>query len=830
VSAGDSHTCIVLQNGEARCTGANGQGQRGDTSQIDSARPIPVFEMTQATGISAGGFHSCAVMTDHTVMCWGQNVTGQLGNGTTDLALTPVTVSGITTATAVAAGYRHTCALLQDGRVQCWGDNSRGQLGDGTGGADPSSSTVPVTVAGITNAVAVTASTGYHSCAVLADGSARCWGENGSGQLGDGTRNAASTPVAVSGIGTAVAISGGSFHTCALLQGGAVNCWGLNWTGQLGDGTGFDSNTPVPVSGIDNAVSVDAGVVHSCAALADGTARCWGENSNGQIGNGTTANANAPAAVSGITSALSITAGYNDSCALLARAVVRCWGLNTYGELGDGTNADVSTPRTVTDISPEWSISGSSIATIDDAGLATGVSQGSAIVQVAFDFAPDPRAPRGPSNRKFGSTKITVTGAERRTLTVVRDGTGSGTVTSSSAGIDCGATCAADFDLGAAVTLTAAPASDSVLSDWSGCDTVSGTTCSVTMNATRSVTATFTRPVLTVTMLGTGQNGRVTSADSSITCETPSTSCSASYANGTMVTLTAEEGPGTMFTGWLFCDSRSNFTCNVTMNGSRTVAAPFHPRRYTLWVEMTPGTGGGTISGRSENSSGSIYCIRAACSAEWDYGSRLILTAIPNNGWTFVGWTDGCESVSCTTCTLTITQGTTVRAQFAQPKVVAPAFSVSGGTYNQPQSVALSTTTSGATIHYTTDGSTPTGASPTYTGPIAITQTTTLKAVAMASGMLDSDVSSATFTLQAAAPTFDPPGGSYLLPQRISISDASPGTTIYYTTDGTTPTTSSRRYTSPILILLTTTIKAIAVADGWSQSPVASAQYKTLIP
>jgi hypothetical protein len=162
-------------------------------------------------------------------------------------------------------------------------------------------------------------------------------------------------------------------------------------------------------------------------------------------------------------------------------------------------------------------------------------------------------------------------------------------------------------------------------------------------------------------------------------------------------------------------------------------------------------------------------------------------------------------------------------------RAAPPVFTPPGGTSNQPLSVALSTTTPGATMHYTTDGSTPTNASATYTGPISITQTTTLKAIATAIGVYNSDISSATYTLQAAAPTFDPPSASYRVPQRVSISDASPGTTLYYTTDGTTPTTSSPQYTRPFVVPRTATIRAIAVAAGWSQSEVADATY-TITP
>jgi hypothetical protein len=159
-------------------------------------------------------------------------------------------------------------------------------------------------------------------------------------------------------------------------------------------------------------------------------------------------------------------------------------------------------------------------------------------------------------------------------------------------------------------------------------------------------------------------------------------------------------------------------------------------------------------------------------------------------------------------------------------QAVPPTFSVPAGTFSQPQTVALSTATSGATIRYTIDGSTPTAASPIYSAPISVTRTTTIRAMALAAGMENSTVASATYMLRAATPTFSPAGGSYLLPQFVSISSASPGVTIYYTTDGSTPTASSTQYTGQFLIGLgTTTVRAIAVAPGWSPSAVASATY-----
>jgi hypothetical protein len=162
-------------------------------------------------------------------------------------------------------------------------------------------------------------------------------------------------------------------------------------------------------------------------------------------------------------------------------------------------------------------------------------------------------------------------------------------------------------------------------------------------------------------------------------------------------------------------------------------------------------------------------------------------------------------------------------------KVATPTFGVAGGTYSTPQTVAISEVTSGAAIYYTTNGTTPTTASTLYTGPIPVNQTTTLKAIGAKSGLVDSDVASNTYTLQAATPTFNPPGGTFILPLSVSISDSSPGVTIYYTTNGSTPTTSSTQYTGPFLVIATTTVKAIAVRSEWSQSPVASVTYTHIL-
>jgi alpha-tubulin suppressor-like RCC1 family protein len=358
ITAGYRHTCAVLGDGTARCWGDNTYGQLGDGTNTERHTPVPVCAVSAtapctaandilagAVAISAGYYHTCAVLSDGTARCWGDNAYGQLGDDAAEfVSTTPVAVSGLSDAVAVAAGHGHTCALLSNGTAMCWGDNIYGQLGDGTA----ERSDTPVAVSGLTNAVAISAGY-YHTCAVLSDGTARCWGLNNRGQLGDGTTKDSDTPVAVSGLSNAVVISAGDWHTCALLSNGTARCWGDNTDGQLGDGTaGTHSTTPVAVSGLSNVVAISAGWERTCAVLSDGTARCWGRNDYGQLGDGTSGtNRLTPVTVSGLGNAVAISAGWYQTCALLGNGTARCWGSNAFGQLGDGTTTDHDTPVTV---------------------------------------------------------------------------------------------------------------------------------------------------------------------------------------------------------------------------------------------------------------------------------------------------------------------------------------------------------------------------------------------------------------------------------------------------------------------------------------------------
>jgi alpha-tubulin suppressor-like RCC1 family protein len=214
---------------------------------------VAVSGLTGVTAIAIGEFSACAV-TSGAVQCWGFNPDGELGNGTTTGSTTPVPVSNLTGVTAISVAYQNACALLTGGSIACWGYDGDGELGDGNG-ATQTNSTIPVAVANIANATAI-GSGDYHTCAVLTDGTAQCWGFNGDGELGIGSNTGPDTsgfgacsfsPVAVVSLPSgATAIAGGSSDTCAL-TGSTVECWGNNDMGQLGNGTTTNSSTPVLV-------------------------------------------------------------------------------------------------------------------------------------------------------------------------------------------------------------------------------------------------------------------------------------------------------------------------------------------------------------------------------------------------------------------------------------------------------------------------------------------------------------------------------------------------------------------------------------------------------
>ncbi|MFN8489803.1 MAG: hypothetical protein U0350_19615 [Caldilineaceae bacterium] len=356
IATGGSHTCVLTTNG-VKCWGYNKDGELGDGTTTNRLTPVNVVGL--GSGVSrlfTGGNHTCALMTNDDVKCWGDNLSGQLGDGTFTHSPTPLDVVGLDSGvSALATGWGHTCALLASGGVKCWGYNFSGQLGDGT----TTTSQMPVDVMGLDSGVSALATGWGHTCALLASGGVKCWGDNFSGQLGDGTTTNRPTPVDVAGLGRGVsALAAGAYYTCALMAApsglGGIKCWGYNSSGQLGDGTTSNHLTPVDVVGLGSGVSALAvGAFHTCALTGEssssGGIQCWGDNLSGQLGDGTTSNHLTPLDVVGLSSGVSaLAAGWDHTCALTTGDGVKCWGNNYNGQLGDGTTTNRLTPVDVT--------------------------------------------------------------------------------------------------------------------------------------------------------------------------------------------------------------------------------------------------------------------------------------------------------------------------------------------------------------------------------------------------------------------------------------------------------------------------------------------------
>lgn len=446
IDVGPRHACAVTTEGTVKCWGSNEYGQLGDSTTTNSATPVDVVNlMEDVVSVSAGNTHTCVLTVSGGVMCWGENFYGQLGDGTIDARLTPVEViglqSGVTSISAgdrytcavteysykcwgwgdygqlgfgtapifevvrdawgltsgiqqISSGYYHSCALTTSGGVKCWGDNTYGQLGHGNDEVNPT----PIDVTGLTGGVVAISSNGRHSCALMAAGDVKCWGDNGAGQLGDGTTTGRNYPVNVIGLeGRIISVATGESFTCALTDNGSVKCWGFNYSGQVGDGNepinlipveiiGFpdpvvkisaggghvcgltiknevyclgwnefgqlgnnsttDSSTPVKVVNLsDQSQSISMGTAHSCALLNGGNVMCWGYNNIGQLGNGTDINSNVPVEVIGLNGGVTdISSGMISNCVALALGGAKCWGANPFGNLGDGTNELSLTP------------------------------------------------------------------------------------------------------------------------------------------------------------------------------------------------------------------------------------------------------------------------------------------------------------------------------------------------------------------------------------------------------------------------------------------------------------------------------------------------------
>jgi len=383
ISMGSWHSCAILDNGAAKCWGRNNSGQLGinntndmgdNSSEMSQLTGINLGTGRTATAISAGNIHTCAVLDNGAAKCWGSNRYGELGIDSTEnmgdnssemSQLTGINLGTGRTATAISAGSSNTCAVLDNGAAKCWGFNRYGQLGTDnttTMGDDPGEmNSLPTIYLGTGRTATAISAGNSHNCAILDNGAAKCWGRNNYGQLGtdntttmgDDPGEMDSLPTINLGTGrTATAISAGNSHTCAILDNGAAKCWGKNNYGQLGidstENMGDNSSEMSQLTGINlgtgrTATAISAGNIHTCAVLDNGAAKCWGKNKYGQLGIDSTENmgdnSSEMSQLTGINlgtgrTATAISTRLNHTCVVLDNGAAKCWGFNNFGRLG----------------------------------------------------------------------------------------------------------------------------------------------------------------------------------------------------------------------------------------------------------------------------------------------------------------------------------------------------------------------------------------------------------------------------------------------------------------------------------------------------------------
>ncbi len=673
-----------------------------------------------AQSVSAGQSHSAVLETSGTLALWGYNGYGQIGDATNTPRPVPTEITGAWQ--AVSLGSNHTLALKSDGTVWAWGYNGYGQLGDGTS----TSRNAPVQVSGLTGVVAIAAGDS-HSVAVKADGTAWAWGYNGYGQLGDGSTTNRSAPVQVPGVTTATLVAAGASHTLIGTASGVLAV-GYNGYGQLGDGTTTSRSSPVVSSGVPSPRAIAAGSSHSLAVASDGTVWAWGYNGYGQLGDGTNTSRVTPVHLSTISNVGKLAAA-DHVLALKSDGTVWVWGSNGYGQLGDGSTTSRNSPSQVAGLSAVVSV-------------AAGASHSLALTSsgVVYSWGGNSSAQLGDGTTKASPTPKAISG----TSFAWRVGTpqfnpGAGT-----------------YFYPPGVTITSATPSATIYYTLDGTDPTSG---SPTIASGGSVPIDRTQTLKVFAGKAGSPSSDLAVADYVMKVFTPSPSpYPSTYTTAQTVSL---------------ADSTPEATIHYTLDGatpsgtSPTYSAPLSISTQTTlrayatkpgWSDSDVFTGTydfnyGTLSAPTVSPAAGAYVSSVSVTLSCSAGAIARYTTDNANP---------ADTSNAYAAPIVLAQTTTLKSACFQLdhatssvstvlyslQVAAPALGVPGGSYPAGTQVTVTSPTSGATLHYTLDGTDPTTASPTIaSGDALVIGNYTLKVKAFKAGAVDSAVTTATYSI-----------------------------------------------------------------------------------
>ncbi len=315
IVSGLGHSCMPY-NDQVICWGLNSSGQLGDGTKLNSDVAVYVKNLTGILNLTAGSKHTCALTIDGEVWCWGENGSGQLGNGTTDDSSLPVLVTGLPAkVVGLTAGENFTCTQLMNQEIWCWGENGNGQLNDGT-------------TENQTNPVKTLFTTSF---AQISGGQYLLLGNDLLGNVANWI-NVESTTIKQVSNALTVSANRWAVGGCAVTADGKVTCWGSDLTSAL-------------VPGTLTSLDVSAGLDHACAINEDQTVSCWGTNNNGELGNATFNESEGAGLVKNLSQVHAVAAGQNHTCILTGSSnTPMCWGDNAYGQLGNNSTTDSNLP------------------------------------------------------------------------------------------------------------------------------------------------------------------------------------------------------------------------------------------------------------------------------------------------------------------------------------------------------------------------------------------------------------------------------------------------------------------------------------------------------